>query len=96
MESAAHKDTHILILGSGFAAVEVVKKLQKEFHNNKNIRISLVSKDNFILFNPMLPEVASGMIEVPHVVTPVRSFCVLLCVNNFGIGDVRKSIEIAP
>jgi NADH:ubiquinone reductase (H+-translocating) len=75
MESAAHKDTHILILGSGFAAVEVVRKLQKEFHNNNNIRISLVSKDNFLLFTPMLPEVASGMIEVPHVVTPVRTFC---------------------
>ena len=72
---AAHKDTHILILGSGFAAVEVLKKLQKEFHNNKNIRISLVSKDNFLLFTPMLPEVASGMIETRHIVTPVRTFC---------------------
>jgi len=27
MESAAHKATHILILGSGFAAIEVLKKL---------------------------------------------------------------------
>ena len=75
MESAAHKETHILILGSGFAAVEVLKKLQKEFHNNKNIRISIVSKDNFLLFTPMLPEVASGMIETRHIVTPVRTFC---------------------
>src|SRR5215469_6318485 len=75
MESAAHKATHILILGSGFAAIEVLKKLQKEFHNNKNIRISLVSKDNFLLFTPMLPEVAAGMIETRHIVTPVRTFC---------------------
>jgi NADH:ubiquinone reductase (H+-translocating) len=91
MESAAHKDTHILILGSGFAAVEVVKKLQKEFHNNKNIRISLASKDNFILFTPMLPEVASGMIEVPHVVTPVRTFCKKA---EFHEGSV-ESIDLA-
>src|SRR5215470_16204814 len=75
IESAAHKITHILILGSGFAAVEVLKKLQKEFHSNKNIRISIVSKDNFLLFTPMLPEVASGMIETRHIVTPVRTFC---------------------
>jgi len=39
MESAAHKATYILILGSDFAAIEVLKKLQKEFHNNKNIKI---------------------------------------------------------
>jgi NADH:quinone reductase (non-electrogenic) len=91
MESAAHKATHILILGSGFAAVEVLKKLQKEFHNNKNIRISLVSKDNFLLFTPMLPEVASGMIETRHIVTPVRTFCKKA---EFHEGNV-ESIDLA-
>ena len=63
----------ILILGSGFAGIEVLKGLQKK--NNKNIDITLVSRDNFLLFTPMLPEVASGMIETRNVVTPVRSFC---------------------
>ena len=67
--------THVVILGSGFAGIEVLKKLQKEFDANSNIRITLISKDNFILFTPMLPEVASGMIETRNIVTPVRSFC---------------------
>ena len=66
---------HIVILGTGFAGIEVLKKLQKKFHKNKNIEITLVSKDNFLLFTPMLPEVASGMIETRHIITPVRSFC---------------------
>ena len=65
----------ILILGSGFAGIEVLKIVQKKFKNNKNIEITLVSKDNFLLFTPMLPEVASGMIETRHIVTPVREFC---------------------
>ena len=65
----------ILILGSGFAGIEVLKRVQKRFKNNRNIEITLVSKDNFLLFTPMLPEVASGMIETRHIVTPVRSFC---------------------
>jgi len=67
--------TRIVILGSGFAAIEVLKKLQKEFNTNTNIEITLVSRDNFILFTPMLPEVASGMIETRNIVTPVRAFC---------------------
>jgi NADH:quinone reductase (non-electrogenic) len=73
--NAHHSAKHIVILGGGFAGIGVLKKLQKEFHNDSSIEITLVSKDNFILFTPMLPEVASGMIETRHIVTPVRSFC---------------------
>ncbi|MGC2668979.1 MAG: NAD(P)/FAD-dependent oxidoreductase [Candidatus Nitrosopolaris sp.] len=74
-EDSLRRIKRIVILGSGFAGIEVLKKLQKKFHSNKNIDIILVSKDNFLLFTPMLPEVASGMIETRHIVTPVRSFC---------------------
>ncbi|PWU79337.1 MAG: 6-phosphogluconate dehydrogenase [Candidatus Nitrosopolaris wilkensis] len=67
--------THVAILGSGSAGIEVLKKLQKEFDTDSSVEITLISKDNFILFTPMLPEVASGMIETRNIVTPVRSFC---------------------
>ncbi len=66
---------NIIILGSGFAAIEVLKKLQKKYKNDDNINIIIISKDNFLLFTPMLPEVFSGMIEPRHIVTSVRSFC---------------------
>lgn len=65
----------ILILGSGFAGIEALKSLQKAFHKDNTVEIVLVSKDNFLLFTPMLPEVATGMIETRHILTPVRSFC---------------------
>ena len=32
----------------------------------------LLSRDNYTLFTPMLPEVTSGELEVRHVVTPIR------------------------
>jgi len=73
--NSTNSPTRIVILGSGFAAIEVLKKLQNEFNTNNNIEITLVSRDNFILFTPMLPEVASGMIETRNIVTPVRAFC---------------------
>ena len=65
----------VIILGSGFAGIEVLKRVQKKFKKNSQVQITLVSKDNFLLFTPMLPEVASGMIETRHIVTPVREFC---------------------
>ena len=71
----SHGPKRIIILGGGFAGVEVLKRLQKKFKNNERIEITLISRDNFVLFTPMLPEVASGMIETRHIVTPIRSFC---------------------
>lgn len=65
----------IIILGSGFAAIQVLKKLQQKYKNNANVNIKIISKDNFFLFTPMLPEVFSGMIEPRHIITPIRSFC---------------------
>jgi NADH:quinone reductase (non-electrogenic) len=65
----------ILILGGGFAGIEVLRQLQKAFQNDIGIDITLVSRDNFFLFTPMLPEISSGMIETRHIVTPLRVFC---------------------
>ena len=75
LQELQHRTKRLLILGSGFAGIEVLKGVQKKFKNDKMVQITLVSKDNFLLFTPMLPEVASGMIETRHVVTPVREFC---------------------
>jgi NADH dehydrogenase FAD-containing subunit len=65
----------VLILGGGFAGVEVLRRLQNRFQNDVSVDITMVSKDNFLLFTPMLHEVASGMIETRHIVTPIRAFC---------------------
>ena len=65
----------ILILGGGFAGVEVLKRLQDKFQTDIRIDLRMVSRDNYFLFTPMLPEVASGTIETRHIVTPIREFC---------------------
>jgi len=65
----------ILILGGGFAGISVLQQLQKIFKNNKNVKISLVNEDNFFLFTPMLPEIASGTIHPSDISIPLRTFC---------------------
>jgi len=72
--NTGYSSKRIVILGGGFAGIGVLKNLQKKLSSN-NVEITLVSRDNFLLFTPMLPEVASGMIETRHIVTPLRSFC---------------------
>jgi len=68
----------------------------------------MVSEDNFLLFTPMLPQVASGMIETRHIVLPIRTICKKTkfyegriknidpfgkLVNLWGTGD-KRSISI--
>ena len=69
------KNKRVIILGSGFAGIEVLNRLQKEFRDDNYVELILISKDNFLLFTPMLPEVSVGMIETRDIVTPVRIFC---------------------
>ena len=71
----ARNKKKIVILGGGFAGAECARQLEKEFGNNPEIELVMVSEDNFLLFTPMLPQVASGMIETRHIVLPIRTIC---------------------
>lgn len=65
----------VVVLGGGFAGIEAIKKLQKAFEDEVDVDVTLVNKDNFLLFTPMLHEVVSGMVETSHIAIPLRSFC---------------------
>ena len=65
----------IVILGGGFAGVECCRQLESQFGKDLDTEITMISEDNFLLFTPMLPQVASGMIETRHIVLPIRTIC---------------------
>jgi NADH dehydrogenase len=62
----------IVILGGGFAAIATAHRLEKRLRPDE-AEIVLISRENFSLFTPMLPEVSSGALDVRHIVTPIRS-----------------------
>ena len=64
----------VVILGGGYGGVYTALKLQNAA-KRKRIELSLVSRDNFFLFQPMLAEVVSGSIEPTHIVNPIRRLC---------------------
>lgn len=66
----------IIILGGGFAGVYAAKTLAKELkRNGKTATIAIVSEENHMVFQPMLPEVAGATLSPRHVVNPIRSLC---------------------
>ena len=64
----------IVVLGGGFGGVYASLGLEKHFLRDDTVEIVLISEENFLLFTPMLPEVASGSIEAKHIISPVRAF----------------------
>ena len=63
----------VLVLGGGFAGVETARHLEKLTRRSDDVEVWLVSRENFTLFTPLLPEVCSGMLEARHCVTALRA-----------------------
>ena len=76
----------IVIVGGGFAGTAVARRLEQRLRPDE-AEIVLLSRENYTLFTPMLPEVASGELEVRHVVTPIRS---QLRRSRFVLADVDE------
>jgi NADH:ubiquinone reductase (H+-translocating) len=64
----------ILILGGGFAGVYAARRLEKLLRSEEAC-ITLINRENYWVYQPMLPEVISGSIGLTNVVSPIRRLC---------------------
>jgi NADH:quinone reductase (non-electrogenic) len=62
----------IVILGGGFAGLHAAQELERAIPRARGVEITIVNRDNFILFTPMLHEVAASDLDVTHIVNPIR------------------------
>ena len=66
------KKTKIVIAGGGFAGLYAAKYLDRRLARGLDIEVTLISRENFILFTPMLHEVAGGDLSPADIVNPLR------------------------
>jgi NADH:quinone reductase (non-electrogenic) len=62
----------VLILGGGFGGVYTAMALEKLRGRENDFEITLISRDNYFVYQPMLPEVISGSIGIFDTVSPLR------------------------
>src|SRR5882724_2985526 len=67
------RKTHILVLGGGFGGLYAALFLDKTFVSDPDVEVTLVSRENYALFTPMLHEVAAGELEMSDIVNPIRN-----------------------
>ena len=60
----------VVVVGGGFSGAFTAKYLRKYLRDI--VEIELINAENYFVFQPLLPEVASGTISAPDAVTPLR------------------------
>src|SRR5215467_8304142 len=58
---------HVVIVGGGFGGLTAAKKL-----GNKPVRVTLVDRNNYHLFQPMLYQVATSGLVPAEIAAPIR------------------------
>ena len=91
----------ILILGGGFGGVYVAVHLGKMLSQREleETEIALVNRENYIVFQPLLPEVISGSVELNHVIAPIRRMAPranLYTRDIESIDPVARTVTLSP
>jgi len=63
---------HIVVLGGGFGGLQATIDLDRIYRGRADIEITLVNDQNFFLFTPLLPQIASSYINPRHIVQAIR------------------------
>ena len=68
----APKALRIVIAGGGFGGLAAARELERLQHDDLPMEITLVNRENYFLFTPMLHEVAASDLELTTIVNPLR------------------------
>ncbi len=88
----------ILILGGGFAGVYTARSLERLLRPDE-AEITIVNRENYWVYQPMLPEVISGSIGLTDVVSPIRRLCPrarLVMREVESIDLARRTVTVSP
>jgi NADH:quinone reductase (non-electrogenic) len=83
--------TKIVIAGGGFAGLYAAKYLDKHLARRPDVEVTLIARENFILFTPMLHEVAAGDLAPGDIVNPLRRILRHVNVIEADVQDVDLS-----
>lgn len=94
---ALPRDQKILILGAGFAGVNVAQELARLLPGDMDGQISLVDQNNFLMFTPMLTEVAGGELDARHIIASPRRLSPRIDFKQGEVHDIdldHKSVTL--
>ena len=82
----SRRNPRVLILGGGFGGMYAALEFERALARGADVDVTLVNRDNFFLFTPMLHEVAASDLDITNIVSPIRK---LLRRVKFFHGDIE-------
>lgn len=79
-------DKKIVIIGGGFAGINLAKKLG----GKKGVQVTLVDKNNYNFFPPLLYQVSTGMLDVSSISIPFRTLLKGEKNLKFRLGELMR------
>ena len=79
----------IVVVGGGFAGINLAKSLL----NHKEIKVTLVDKNNYNFFPPLIYQVATAFLEPTSISYPFRKFFAGKKNLEFRLGEVVKVVQ---
>ena len=92
MTAADVEKKSLVIVGGGFAGITLAQRLEHKLP--AGWKLTLVSQENFITFNPLLPEVVGASILPGHVIAPHRQMihCSNVCMAQVTEIDYEAKV----
>jgi NADH:ubiquinone reductase (H+-translocating) len=59
-------------LGGGFGGLAVARELERTLPRHAGVDVTLINRDNFFLFTPILHEIAASDLDITDIVSPLR------------------------
>ncbi|KIA88063.1 NAD(P)/FAD-dependent oxidoreductase [Kaistella jeonii] len=83
------KDKNIVIIGGGLSGINLAKKMG----GKKGVQVTLVDRNNYNFFPPLLYQVATGMLDIASISIPFRTLLRGSKNLHFRLGELE---EIMP
>jgi NADH:ubiquinone reductase (H+-translocating) len=80
--------TSVVIVGSGFTGFECARRLARRLRrrNASDVEVTIVSPSDYMLYTPLLPDVAGGLIDARFVTVPLAG-------TLNGVRKIRGRVE---
>lgn len=75
---------HVVVLGAGFGGLSAVKQLARD----RSVHVTLIDRNNYHLFQPLLYQVATAGLEAPQIAWPIRAILRRYPNVRFWMGNV--------
>lgn len=75
---------HVVVLGAGFGGLSAVKHLARD----RSVHVTLIDRNNYHLFQPLLYQVATAGLEAPQIAWPIRAILRRYPRVRFWMGNV--------